>query len=144
MAEDMEERARRVRNLLSSYYGTSPAEDADNGEVDGEVTSPAKVNINTRGFDAQNHVNHMVRPYTLRPPSVRSYLFQMSVLGYRPPQMRGRKFTATCLVILSFDATCPRRTQMVEMVSCKECTMICLDSRRCAYTIHHPLNNGRI
>lgn len=56
----MEERARRVRNLLSSYYGTTPRKDADDGEVNGEATSPAKVTINTRGFDAEKHVGHMV------------------------------------------------------------------------------------
>ena len=58
MASDLDDKAKRVRSLLSSYYGTDPAEQGSVGEG---RAAPSYVGIDSKGFDADRYVASLVR-----------------------------------------------------------------------------------
>eukprot|EP00897_Mesotaenium_endlicherianum_P000367 jgi/Mesen1/10330/ME000797S09803 len=66
MAEAMDEKTRRVRSLLGSYYGTDDsaatedAVDAPTWKGSSPARSPLRIDVNTKGFDAEGHVTKLI------------------------------------------------------------------------------------
>lgn len=59
MASDLDDKAKRVRSLLSSYYGTDAAEQGSKGGGNG---ARSYVGIDDKGFDADRYVASLVSP----------------------------------------------------------------------------------
>jgi hypothetical protein len=57
MASDLDDKAKRVRSLLSSYYGTDAAEQGSKGGGNG---APSYVGIDSKGFDPDRYVASLV------------------------------------------------------------------------------------